>query len=258
MSLRLAITGATGRMPQQVVAIAEERGHEVLPVSRVSERIDGFDAYPANNLAAVLADQRPDGLVDFTAPEGSVDYAAACAEAGVPAVVGTTGFSDEQFESLRRASERTPVLHAPNFSRGVAVLTDLTERATRMLPDHDVELTETHHREKRDAPSGTANALLDAIEGARDPERHGAHADGERVHGREGVAPRRDGDVGVHARRAGDIRGEHEVLFAGDDETLTLTHRAGSRRVFAAGALDAAEWLVGRDAGWYDFAEVLE
>ncbi|MFC5970454.1 4-hydroxy-tetrahydrodipicolinate reductase [Halomarina salina] len=254
MSLRLAVTGATGRMAQEVVAEADERGDETLAVSRGAERVDGFEVSPADDLPTLLAEERPDALVDFTDPEASVEYVAACAEAGVPAVIGTTGFSDDQLDALRRASDEVPVLHAPNFSRGVAVLTDLVERATRLLPDYDVELTETHHREKRDAPSGTANALLDAIEA----ERADAGQDsGERVHGREGVAPRDDGDIGVHARRAGGVRGEHEVLFAGGDESLTLAHRAGSRRVFASGALDAAEWLAGRDAGWYEFEEVL-
>ncbi|MWG35202.1 4-hydroxy-tetrahydrodipicolinate reductase [Halomarina oriensis] len=254
MTLRLAVTGATGRMAQEVLAAADERGHGTVPVSRAADRIDGFDTRSASDLAAVLSEERPDALVDFTDPASSVEYVAACAEAGVPAVVGTTGFSADQLAALQRASDEVPVLHAPNFSRGVAVLTDLVERATELLPEYDVELTETHHRDKRDAPSGTANALLDAIEGARTD----AHATGERVHGREGLAPRDDGDVGVHARRAGDVRGEHEVLFAGGDESLSLTHRAGSRRVFAAGALDAAEWVAGRDAGRYDFAEVLE
>jgi len=254
MTLQIAVTGATGRMAQEVLAAAEERGHGTVAVSRAAERIDGFDVRSANDLASVLADERPDALVDFTDPTASVEYVAACAEAGVPAVVGTTGFSEEQRDALDRASAEVPLLHAPNFSKGVAVLTDLVERATELLPDYDVEVTETHHRNKRDAPSGTANALLEAIEGARTD----AHATCERVHGRAGIAPREEGDIGVHARRAGDVRGEHEVLFAGGDESLSLTHRAGSRRVFAAGALDAAEWLAGRDAGRYEFAEVLE
>ena len=247
--MRVAVTGATGRMGQAVVGAAHERDIGTLPVSRASERIGAGDATPASDLAAVLTDQPPDALVDFTAPESSVEYAAACAEAGVPFVTGTTGFSEEQFDALRRTSDEIPVLHASNFSRGVAVLDSLVREAAESLPSYDVELTETHHNGKRDAPSGTARRLLKTVEDA-------AETTG-RTHGREGIQPRESGEVGVHVRRAGDIRGEHELLFAGGDEVLTLTHRAESRGVFAAGALDAAEWLAGRDAGWYDFEEVL-
>ncbi|MFC7155457.1 4-hydroxy-tetrahydrodipicolinate reductase [Halomarina halobia] len=243
--MRVVVTGATGRMGRTVREAAEERGWDVRPVSRSDAVEDGPE-----DLAAVLADERPDAVVDFTLPEASVETVAACAEAGVPAVVGTTGFDDGQFDALWGASQSVAVLHAPNFSRGVAVLLGLVREAVAALPGYDVELTETHHRGKRDAPSGTANRLLDAVDEARETA-------AERVHGRRGAHLRGDGEVGVHVRRAGDVRGEHEVLFAGNDEVLTLTHRAESRRVFAAGALDAAAWLAGREAGWYDFSEVL-
>ncbi|MFC6836384.1 4-hydroxy-tetrahydrodipicolinate reductase [Halomarina ordinaria] len=246
--MRVCVTGATGRMGDAVRAGATERGWDVLPVSRTAE-----DARSPADLASVLADERPDALVDFTVPESSVEAVAACAEAGVPAVVGTTGFDDAETEALHEASEAVPVLHAPNFARGVATLAALVEEASETLVGYDVELTETHHRGKRDAPSGTANRLLDAVESPRAARGD----DTERVHGREGEHLRGEREVGVHVRRAGDIRGEHEVLFAGNDEVLTLTHRAESRGVFAAGALDAAAWLAGREAGWYDFSEVL-
>jgi 4-hydroxy-tetrahydrodipicolinate reductase len=166
-------------------------------------------------------------------------------------VVGTTGFNEETTTALRETAERVPVLKAPNFAPGVQALAALVEAAARSLPGYDVELTETHHNGKRDAPSGTAKRLLDAVEGAREDAP-------ERIYGREGVAPRTTGEVGVHVRRAGDVRGEHELLFAGNDEVLTLTHRAESRRVFAEGALDAADWLAGRAPGWYEFREVLD
>jgi dihydrodipicolinate reductase len=153
--------------------------------------------------------------------------------------------------NLKTASESTAVLKASNFSRGVAALRLAVREATAALPDADIELTETHHNAKRDAPSGTAKTLLDDIEGVR--------ADlSERVHGREGEAPRSANEIGVHARRAGDVAGEHEVLLGGSNETLSLTHRAGDRSIFAEGALDAAVWLAGREAGWYDFFDVIE
>ncbi|QLG29397.1 4-hydroxy-tetrahydrodipicolinate reductase [Halorarum halophilum] len=216
-----------------------------------AEAVAGIEVHDAADLPSLLAEHDTDALVDFTGPESSVEYVAACAEAGVPVVVGTTGYTDEQERALSAAAETVPVLRASNFSRGVAALRRAVRAAVGALPGYDVEVTETHHNGKWDAPSGTALTLLDDIEEEREDLT-------SRTHGREGDAPRSAEEIGVHARRAGDVAGEHEVLLAGDDNVLELTHRAGSRRVFAAGALDAAVWLAGREAGEHDFTEVLE
>jgi 4-hydroxy-tetrahydrodipicolinate reductase len=178
------------------------------------------------------------------------DYAAAAADAGVAFVTGTTGLDDAARAALDGASESVPVMHAPNFARGVAALRRAVREAVATLEGYDVELTDTHHRGKVDAPSGTAAALLEDVASVR--------GDARSVHGREGHRPREVGEVGVHSRRAGDVAGEHEVLIAGSDEALTLTHRTDGREVYAAGALDAAAWLAGRDAGRHEFAEVLD
>jgi 4-hydroxy-tetrahydrodipicolinate reductase len=245
--LRVAVAGATGRTGSEVAAEARERGHAAVAVSRepTGDRRDEAD------LPAVLAEEGIDALVDFTVPEATVEHVRAAADAGVPAVVGTTGFGGEGSEALRAASERTPVLKAANFARGVTALRRAVREAVAALPGYDVELTETHHDGKRDAPSGTAKTLLDDVEGARE-------GPSERTYGREGHHPRDPAEVGVHVRRAGTVRGEHELLVADNDEVVTLTHRAESRRVFAAGALDATEWLVGRDPGFYDFEDVID
>lgn len=247
--MRVVVTGATGRMGQAVIAAASD--HEVVGVSHSSTgEFRGVEIEPAREFSRVLEEHDPDAVIDFTLPEPSVEYVSDCTEAGVPAVVGTTGFSDEQLAVLREASERAPVLKAANFSRGVQGLLAVVREAITALPEYDIELTETHHNGKQDAPSGTANRVLDAIDDARGTE-------SPRVHGREGEAPHEQGEIGVHARRAGDITGEHEVLLAGNHEELRLTHRAGSRGVFAAGAVEAASWLAGRSPGWYDFSETL-
>ena len=259
--MRIAVTGATGRMGREVLSAARERERErddevVLAVSHSSQgTYNGIEIEPASEFGSLLETREPDAVVDFTVPEATVDYVEACAEAGVPAVVGTTGFDDEQRAALRDASARIPVLKAPNFARGVQGLVEVVRAAVAALPRYDVEMTETHHNGKRDAPSGTANRVLDAIEEARNGSGNGP--DSSRVHGREGEAPRQEGEIGVHARRAGDVTGEHEVLLADNHEELRLTHRAESRGVFAAGALDAADWLTGRSPGWYDFSDVL-
>ena len=251
----IAVTGAAGRMGRELLAAATDRAdcEVAFAVNRtpVDELISGTVIESTDNFAELLADHDPDVVVDFTGPESAVEYAEACAETGVGLVTGTTGFDDEGVAALRHASESTAVLKAANFSRGVAALRLAVREATAALPEADIELTETHHNAKRDAPSGTAKTLLEDIEGVREDLT-------ERVHGRAGEAPRSTDEIGVHARRAGDVAGEHEVLIGGKNETLSLTHRAGDRSIFAEGALDAAVWLIGREAGWYDFFEVVD
>jgi 4-hydroxy-tetrahydrodipicolinate reductase len=235
------LSGAREREDVSVVLAADRRE---------TGTVAGFQVEDATRLSHLFAERDPDVLIDFTGPESSVEYVDACADGGVPAVVGTTGFDDAQLARLRAASETVAVLKASNFARGVAALRRAVREAVAALPGYDVELTETHHNGKRDAPSGTAKTILDDVDELR--------GERERTHGRVGDQPREPGEVGVHARRAGDVTGEHEVMLAGNHELLSLTHRAESRGVFAAGALDAATWLAGRDAGWYDFGDVLD
>ena len=258
--VRVAVTGATGRMGRELLSTAGERDdvEVVLAASRSADEgavVEGAAVDPAADLAALLVEREPNVLVDFTAPASSVEYVAAAADAGVAAVVGTTGFDDEGLARLREAADDVAVLRAANFARGVQALLGAVRAAVAALPDYDVEVTETHHSGKRDAPSGTAKTVLETVEAVR--EARGV-PNGERVHGREGEAPRSEGEIGVHARRAGNVTGEHEVLLAGNHEAVRLTHRAESRGVFAAGALDAAAWLADRDPGWYGFDEVIE
>ncbi|MFC6717049.1 4-hydroxy-tetrahydrodipicolinate reductase [Natrialbaceae archaeon GCM10025810] len=253
MTVSVGITGATGRMGREVIAAAtgDDDCRVAFAVNRdpEDETVDGVEIESASEFDALLADRTPDVVIDFTGPESALEYASSCAEAGVAFVTGTTSIDDEGFDRLRAASEEVPVLFAPNFARGVQALVNVVGEAVSSLPGYDVELVETHHNGKRDAPSGTAKRLLAEIE-----------ANGEftgRTHGREGEAPREAGEIGVHALRAGDITGEHEIVIAGNHEEVRLTHRAEDRGVFAAGAVDAAVWIAGRKAGWYDFADVI-
>ena len=216
-----------------------------------TDSVGGVSVADAAQLPSRLAADDPDVLVDFTGPDSSLEYVAACEEAGVPAVIGTTGFSEAQLTNLRKAADQVPLLRATNFARGVAALRRAVQEAVAALPDYDIEVTETHHNGKRDAPSGTATTLLSTIESERESLQ-------SRTHGREGIQPREDSEVGVHARRAGQITGEHEVLLAGNREVLELTHRAGSRGVFAEGALDAASWLIDQSPGFYEFDDVID
>jgi 4-hydroxy-tetrahydrodipicolinate reductase len=259
-SVSVAVTGATGEMGRAVLdaASAREDVSVAFAVNRDpaegEESAAGVPVEPAREFDRLLADRSPDAIVDFTGPASSQNYVAVAAEAGVASVVGTTGFDDEGERTLRELAEYAPVLKASNFGRGVQALLSAVESAVGDLPGYDVEVTETHHNRKRDAPSGTAKTIVDTIEDARDD----AADDCRRVHGREGEAPREAGDIGVHARRAGTITGEHEVLLAGNHEEVRLTHRAEDRGVFAEGALDAAVWLAGREPGRYDFTDVVD
>ncbi|USZ75348.1 4-hydroxy-tetrahydrodipicolinate reductase [Halorussus vallis] len=270
MSVDVAVTGATGQMGRAVIDAAHERDDVsvAFAVNRdpdAEESVAGVSVAPTREFDRLVAERDPDVLVDFTGPESAQNYVAVATEAGVASVVGTTGFDERGEAALVELAEYAPVLKASNFARGVQALLGAVESAVADLPGYDVEVTETHHNRKRDAPSGTANTILDTIESARESSpagddsraENGGEASGERVHGRHGDQPRESGEIGVHARRAGNITGEHEVLVAGNHEEVRLTHRAEDRGVFAEGALDAAVWLAGQEPGYYDFSDVL-
>ena len=247
----VAINGVAGRMGQTLVETADERD-DVSVAAGIDVETDVDVSVPVvapDEAGEALDEYDPDAVVDFTVPDASAELARACAEAGVPLVVGTTGFEEETLSVLQEASATVPVLKATNFSRGIQGLLRALGPALEALDGYDVELMETHHNGKRDAPSGTAKTILEEIADYREFDT---------VPGREGIQPRADDEVGMLVRRAGDIRGEHEVILADNDEVLTLSHRAEDRAVFAAGALDAAVWVAEQDAGWYDFGDVID
>lgn len=205
----------------------------------------------ASDLAAGL--QGADVYIDFTVPAATRAAAEqALASGAVAAVIGTTGLDEAAYAAIERLSERAPVLVAANFSLGVNVLLGLAERAARSLgAGFDIEVVEMHHKHKRDAPSGTALALAAALDQGRD--------DGlqQRLSRVGDVGARAPDEIGVMALRGGDVAGEHTAFFLGEGERLELTHRAGSRSIFAHGAVHAAAWLVGRPAGRYTMSQVL-
>jgi len=195
-----------------------------------------------------------DVLVDFSLPEGTVERVAACAERGTAAVLGTTGFSDEQRKRIAAASKRCAVVLSPNMSVGVNVLFHAAADLARTLgPEYDIEIVEAHHRFKKDAPSGTALKLAEEI-----AEATGRDLAESAVHGRgPGHPPRQAGEIGIHAVRAGDIVGEHIVYYSGLGERLELKHVAHTRDTFARGALRAVRWVADRGPGLYSMADVL-
>jgi len=194
-----------------------------------------------------------DVLVDFSAPaalQASLDRAAS---AHIPLLIGTTGLDETAQDRIASAAQEIAVLRAANTSLGVALLGDLVERAARVLgPDWDIEITETHHRMKTDAPSGTALLLAEAAASGR-----GTALESERARLGTGL-DRRRGAIGFASLRGGTVAGDHDVLFLGPDERLILSHRAESRMIFARGALAAARFLIGKPAGLYSMRDVIE
>ena len=246
----VGLNGIAGQMGQTIVETADERDDVSVTFGIDVAHVDAnVPVYDPDETATALTEQEPDVVIDFTVPGATAELARSCAEAGVGLVVGTTGLGTDEFDTLEEASQSVPVLKATNFSRGIQALLRSLGPALEALEGYDVEVLETHHNRKRDAPSGTAKTVLETI---------GEHREFDTVAGREGIQPREDGEVGMLVRRAGDVRGEHEVVIAGNDEVLSLTHRAEDRAVFAAGALDAAVWVTDQSPGRYDFGDVLD
>jgi len=255
---RIAVLGASGRMGRAVVRLASEAGMKVVLAIAASDH--GRDAGELAGIGAIgtavtgdanaIASSGAEVLIDFSAPAALVEAAAVCARSKVAMVSGTTGLDDAARSALDAAAKHCPVLWEPNMSVGVHVLTALVEQALAALgPSFDVELVETHHRAKVDAPSGTAIRLGDVVKNARA---------GHYLNGREGrPGARKPDEIGMHAVRGGDVIGDHTVFFFGDGERLELTHRASSRDLFAHGGVRAAGWIAGKPAGRYRLGDIL-
>ena len=195
-----------------------------------------------------------DAMIDFTRPEGTLKHLDTCVARGVPIVIGTTGFSDDEKRRIEAASTKIPIVFAPNMSVGVNVTLKLLEiAATALAQGYDIEILEMHHRHKVDAPSGTALGMGEAIARAQ-----GRSLKDAAVYSREGVTGERDpSSIGFAVLRGGDCVGEHTVVFAGIGERVEISHRATSRNTFSAGALRAARFLAGRKPGLYGMQDVL-
>lgn len=258
--VRLAIHGASGRMGRALLELVHEnpRFELVHAVVAPGSRDDGQLVAPRSGSALRYAHDWAsaptiDVVVDFSSPAAVSSALAHCLAHKIALVSGTTGLDPSQEASLSKAGERIAVLRAANFSLGVAVLARLLRQAAAALPGWDLEIVEAHHARKQDAPSGTALALGRAAADARQTTLEAAA-----VYAREGQAgARATGSIGFAVVRGGDIVGEHAVLLIGQGERLELVHRATDRSIFARGALQAAHWLAGRDAGHWQIEDVI-
>ena len=242
MSLRLLINGAKGRMGQMLIACSKE-----FPSLAVGAGIDVGDDFSAG-----LA--RSDAVIDFSHHSTCETVLAACVAEKKTLVIGTTGHGVSQVAAIRAAAQKIPIVFSGNYSTGVNALYWLTRKAAEILgPEFDVEIIETHHRMKKDAPSGTAKNLAEILAGVRRLQYNS-----DVRHGRLGdMGARTSTEIGMHAVRGGDVVGDHTVLFAAPGERVELTHKASGREIFARGALKAAVWAQGKPPGLYTMQDVL-
>ncbi|MBQ4363036.1 MAG: 4-hydroxy-tetrahydrodipicolinate reductase [Oscillospiraceae bacterium] len=247
---KVVITGANGHMGKVIADIIEKRDD--------CEIIAGIDlnTKPNENFTVYKSfselSQKPDVIIDFSHPSVLDDLLAYCKANKVAAVIGTTGYTAEQKEQIKAAASDIPVFFTFNMSLGVNLLASLAQQAVKILGGQfDIEILEKHHNQKIDAPSGTALMLADAINAASDIEY-------EYVYDRHSVRKKREAqELGISAIRGGTIVGEHDIIFAGRDEVITLSHSAASKSVFAVGAVNAAVFVSGKPNGLYDMQALI-
>lgn len=261
--LKIGIAGAAGRMGKMLMqAVYENQQTDLRAVScRFEEKkdmISNLNQYDFENFA--LAENEDElvsnceAVIDFTSPEYSILIAEKCAELGKIYICGTTGFNENQLSDILQYAEKTRIVKATNFSIGVNLLAMLTKQVATLLDDnYDIEIIETHHRYKKDAPSGTALTLGEAAANGRKTVLNEVSE-----YGRVGITGVRvEGNIGFHALRGGDVIGDHSVIFAGNGERIELTHKASNRRIYADGAIKAALWVQNKPNGLYSIHDIL-
>ena len=249
--VRILLCGCFGKMGRVIQQLVAGRTDCTIAAG-VDLFADSTAAFPAyTNIADVQ--EEADVIIDFSHPSlltPILSYAAQ--KGGIPAVLCTTGYSAEQVEALKTAAQTQPDFYSRNMSLGINLLIELSKKAAKVLGDQfDIEIIEKHHNQKIDAPSGTALMLADAIASVRDGET-------QYVYDRHAQRKKREkSEIGLHAVRGGTIVGEHEVVFAGNHEVITLSHSAQSKELFATGAVNAAVYMCGKGPGLYDMSDMI-
>lgn len=264
---KIAITGAPGRMGRALIQAAHNFKQNEIEIAAAVHRPDSsFIGVDAGELAGIGNVGVPivgslnevindfDVLVDFTLIEPTLSHLDFCKQSNKGIVIGTTGFSNQQKQLIEDTAQSIPVVFAPNMSVGVNLCLHLLRKTAEIMGEEaDIEIIETHHRHKLDAPSGTALRMGEVI-----AEQMGLTLDDCAVYGREGISEPRDSNtIGFATVRAGDVVGDHTVLFATEGERLEITHKASNRLTFANGAIKAANWLSAHSTGLYDMSDVL-
>lgn len=241
--MKIGILGSNGRMGQTLMALVQATDGVTLA--------GGVDQ--GDDIEALI--EASDAVIDFTRPEATLAFAELTAKHGTAHIIGTTGFNEAEFLELKAQAKKTRIFWSPNMSIGVNLVAMLTQKAAEMLgDDYDIEIVEMHHRHKVDAPSGTALLLGEAAAKGR-----GVALKDKQVLSREGITgERKIGDIGFATLRGGSVIGDHTTIFAGDSDRIEITHKSSSREIYAAGAVRAAKWLGGKEAGFYGMSDLLE
>ncbi len=249
--IKVVVCGASGRMGQTLGRMVHESSDLELVggINLKPSSFFGVDIVKSSDAEELLKRTSADVLIDFTVAQAAVENVKMAARNRVALVVGTTGFTPEQRREMEKAIlGNVPAVISSNFSVGVNIFWQLVRDAGKLLKDYDIEVIEAHHRNKKDAPSGTAKTILQILDEECGPR--------EKLYGREGITAR-GSEIGVHVIRGGDIVGDHKVMFSKNFETIELSHRAYDRSVFASGALRAARWVVGKEPAIYGMNDVL-
>ena len=246
----IAICGANGKMGRTIYNCIQER-EDCQVVAGIDSYTAQYADFPIYASPSEMK-EKPDVIIDFSNPASLDAILEYCLSTGTPLVVGTTGYSDEQTAKIKEASQQIAVFFTFNMSLGINLLVSLAKKAVSVLGDrYDIEIVEKHHNQKIDAPSGTAIMIANAINEEFDNTKHCVYDRHSRRQKRE------KSEIGMHAIRGGTIVGEHDIIFAGNDEVITLSHSAASKAVFAEGSINAARFLCGREAGLYDMSQLV-
>lgn len=248
---KIVICGANGKMGHTVAACIQER-NDCTVIGGIDSYTVQYADFPIVEKPAVLIEV-PDVIIDFSNPSSLNALLEYALVNNVALVLATTGYSEEQISQIQNAAQQIPVFFTFNMSLGINLLVELAKKAASVLGDQfDIEIVEKHHNQKIDAPSGTAIMIANAINETLDNEYH-------YVYDRHARRMKRDAkEIGMHSIRGGTIVGEHDIIFAGNDEVITLSHNAASKTVFAVGAVNAAVYLSGKPAGLYDMKQLVQ
>lgn len=248
---RIILTGCCGKMGNVIRSIISKRDTCEI-VAGVDRFDDGNTGFPVYELISDVKEEA-DVIIDFSHPSLLDDLLSYCEKTNIALVIATTGYDECQKKKITEAGKRSPIFFTYNMSLGINLLSNLAKKAVQVLgDDFDIEIVEQHHNQKIDAPSGTALMLADAINEELDNKmkyEYDRHSKREK---------RTKKEIGIHAIRGGTIVGEHEIIFAGRDEIITISHSARSKEVFAVGAVNAAEFMNGKSAGLYDMAQLVK
>ncbi|TNW88892.1 4-hydroxy-tetrahydrodipicolinate reductase [Enterococcus faecium] len=233
--MRIGLIGS-GQMGDRVEEVAQERGDTILLLQTSPKEA-----------TTLVFPELPEMLIDFSHPDNLEKILSYSLSYQLPLVIGTTGYTQSQFQEIKEHAKHVPVMYSANFSFGIMVMNQLIKQAAAMLQGWQIELIEKHHSRKKDAPSGTANMLLQTIQEVQKLQP---------VYNWQGKK-REENQIGVHSIRTGSLPGEHDVLFAATDEIFTIKHESFSNRIFAAGAVEAADWLKDQSPGYYKLEDLL-